>query len=98
MNHQSLVRSGRIFVHSNAYFLVVVGHYTLNDRYVNSSDLELWLEIQSIQAIPFVFGCLLARLPGFELIKSVEAYRDNFISREQLQADPPAEGYVVRGS
>ena len=32
------------------------------------------------------------------LIKGVEAYRDNHISREQVQADPPAEGYVVRGS
>ena len=32
------------------------------------------------------------------LIKRVEAYRDNHIGREQMQADPPTEGYVVRGS
>ena len=32
------------------------------------------------------------------LVKDVEAYRNNHISREQLLSDPPAEGYFVRGS
>ena len=32
------------------------------------------------------------------LIKGVEAYRDNHVSHEQVQADQPAEGYVVLGS
>ena len=32
------------------------------------------------------------------LIKGVEAYRDNHISRELLESDPPTDGYVVRGS
>ena len=32
------------------------------------------------------------------VIKSIEAYRDNCISREQMEADPPTDGYVVRGS
>ena len=32
------------------------------------------------------------------LIKGVEAYRENRISKERLRTDPPTEGYVVRGS
>ena len=32
------------------------------------------------------------------LVKGVEAYRDNEISEEQMQADQPMDGYVVRGS
>ena len=32
------------------------------------------------------------------LIRGIEAYRDNHISREHLEADLPAEGYVVSAS
>ena len=47
-----------------------------------------------------VFGDEVWHEPGKRayLIKGVEAYRDNHISREQVQADLPTEGYVVRGS
>ena len=33
-----------------------------------------------------------------QLVKGVEAYRENQISWERLRTDPPTEGYVVRGS
>jgi hypothetical protein len=32
------------------------------------------------------------------LIKGVEAYRDNHMSREQVLADPPTESYILRES
>jgi hypothetical protein len=32
------------------------------------------------------------------VIKSIEAYRDNRISWEQMEAGPPTDGYVVRGA
>ena len=66
--------------------LVVVGHYTLNDRYVHSSDMGFWLSIQSIQAIPFILGCLLLRLLGLELTED---------SGERLLSDSPGLQFSI---
>jgi hypothetical protein len=66
--------------------LVLVAHYAVNDRWVHSSDMEHWLGVQLLHAIPFLFACLLARLLGIELRRG---------SRDLAASDSPAFRFSV---
>ena len=57
---------------------LVVGHYVLNDRVFDSGEMQFWLAVQVIQALPWLIAVLVARSLGLRLIHEIDRDGDLF--------------------